>query len=50
MTLLVFRGAKSHEWTFCDPINSREQNNNVIILHEIDYWVGCLRELQKLLL
>jgi len=22
MTLFAFRGAKSHEWTFCDPINS----------------------------
>jgi hypothetical protein len=20
MTLFTFRGAKSHEWTFCDPI------------------------------
>jgi hypothetical protein len=20
MTLFAFRGAKSHEWTFCDPI------------------------------
>ncbi len=22
MTLFAFRGAKSHKWTFCDPINS----------------------------
>ncbi len=20
MTLFAFRGAKSHEWTFCDPV------------------------------
>ena len=24
MTLFAFRGAKSHEWTFCDPIKVEE--------------------------
>ena len=26
MTFFAFRGAKSHEWTFCDPINSLTVN------------------------
>ncbi len=26
MTLFVFRGEKSHEWTFCDPIIVRFVN------------------------
>ena len=26
MTLFAFRGAKSHEWTFCDPIKVESQN------------------------
>jgi hypothetical protein len=25
MTLFAFRKAKSHEWTFCDPINFDEK-------------------------
>ena len=25
MTLFAFRGAKSHEWTFCDTINNDEE-------------------------
>jgi hypothetical protein len=27
MTLFAFRGAKSHEWTFCDPINRPEKKD-----------------------
>jgi len=26
MILFAFRGAKSHEWTFCDPINRTAAN------------------------
>ena len=25
-TLFAFRGAKSHEWTFCDPVNVKRQD------------------------
>ena len=28
MTLFAFRGAKSHEWTFCDPINVELQESS----------------------
>ena len=35
MALYTFLGAKSHEWTFCDPIKIRYQKSKVKYL---DFW------------